>query len=102
MRILEVCHEYLCAAVKPVDDHFSINRTGNFNPTILKVGRNRSDFPFAFANVSGFHQKIGELASIELHLSVGSCRKKFAAAGFKRAMKIGKKSGGFGREDFLG
>ena len=61
-RIFEVGHENVRAGVEGIDHHLPLDRSGDFHPPLLEVGRSRSDLPVAFANLSGLGKKVGHLA----------------------------------------
>ena len=51
VRVLEVGHEALGAAVERVDDELAVGRAGDLRPPVLVVGPRRRDLPVAVADL---------------------------------------------------
>ena len=63
--VLEVGHEDLRARVQRIDDHLAVDRAGDLDPAVEKVGRDRGDLPVAVADRFRLGEKIGQLAGVE-------------------------------------
>ncbi len=84
--VFEVGHVGLRAGIERVDDHLAVvDRAGDLDAAIEQVLRDRRDLPVAFADVLRLGQEVGDLASVELLLTLGARRKQFAAAGAELA-----------------
>src|SRR5947207_1818407 len=57
MGILEICHIAVCAGVEGVDDHFAIDRSGDFDTAVLQISGDGLDPPIALANGLSFWKK---------------------------------------------
>src|SRR4029079_18396234 len=78
--VLEVRHEHLRARVQRVDDHLSIDGTGDFDPAVLEVGGNAADGPIAGSDMSGVWREIGSFASVVALLHRATAREQFVDA----------------------
>ena len=82
--VLEVGHEDLRARVQRIDDHLAVDRAGDLDPAVEKVGRDRRDLPVAVANRSRLGKKIGQLARVEQFLALGTPRQQLEPPPSKR------------------
>ena len=96
--ILEVRHKGAGAAVERIDDHFPISRTGDFDTTILDIGRHWRDYPTAIAYMLGCGQKVGQRSTIELFLTYSPCCQQGLTGRFKLGGELYKKRQGIGRK----
>ena len=85
--VLEVRHENARAGVERVDDHLAVDRAGDLDPAVLDVGRHRRAGPVGLANRARLGQEIGELAGVELRLSVSAPGQQLVAAGAERSLQ---------------
>jgi hypothetical protein len=97
--VLEVGHEHLGPAVEGVDDHLAVDRTGDLDAAILKVGGDRRDDPVILPDVGGVGQEVWQLAGVEPRLAGRASRQQLAAAGVEPAVQVGHEGQGFRRQD---
>ena len=67
--VLEVGHEHTGARVERIDDHFAVDRPGDFDAPVDQVFRDGRDLPVAFADRSGLGQEVGKPACVNLPLN---------------------------------
>ena len=63
-RILEIGHEDLSAGIERIDDHLAIDRAGDLDPAVEKVGRDLGDGPVAVADGFRLGEKIGQAPGV--------------------------------------
>ena len=68
VRVLEVGHEALGAAVQSVDDELAVGRPGDLGAAVLVVRPRRRDLPVAVADVLGLLQEAGRRAALAARL----------------------------------
>ena len=64
VRVLEVGHEALGAAVQRVDDELAVGRAGDLGAAVLVVGPRRRDLPVAVADLGRLGQEPVRLAAL--------------------------------------
>ena len=99
-RILEVGHENLRARVQRIDDHLAVDRTGDLDPAVEKVGRNRGDLPVAVTDRFRLGEKVGQLAGVEVFLAPRSPHKQLEPAAVEPPVQPGQKRQRLGAQDF--
>jgi hypothetical protein len=98
-RVLEVGHEHVGAGVQRVDDHLAVDRAGDLDAAIEQhLGHGRAR-PVAGAYVGGLGEEVGELAAVELSLSLGTLGEELFHARPERAHEIGDEFERFRRQD---
>jgi hypothetical protein len=85
--VFEVSHKYVGAGVERVDHHFALDMSGNFDATIIQVGRRRTDLPVATANLFGLGQKIRLGSAIQLALTDFPLLEQLFAAAVELALQ---------------
>jgi hypothetical protein len=101
MRILEIRHVTIGPGIQRIDDHFPVHGTGDLDMSLLEVGRHRIDGPTAFADGSGFLEKIRHPAAVDCGLTLFAGGKEFEPARIELTVEFREKVEGVGREDFL-
>ena len=101
VRVFEVRHEDVRAAVERVDDHLPIDRTGDLDPPILQIVRNVRDGPFALANLVRLRQKVRKLAAIDARLASLARRQQLLAPRVESPMQSRHKRKRVFRKDVI-
>ena len=78
------------AGVEGVDHHLAVGRAGDLDPAVLEVGGRGGDLPVGFAHVLRFRQEIGQLAGVDLRLTLLPAPEQFARRG-SNAAQVGDK-----------
>jgi hypothetical protein len=99
--VLEIGHEHLRPGVQGVDDHLAVDRTGDLNPAIEEVLRDRCDGPVAFADMRRLGQEVRQFAGIEALLTLEAQRQETAACRIEAAMQVGQKLEGGRAQDLV-
>ena len=99
--VLEVRHEDLRAGVQGVDDHLAIDRAGDLDAAVEKVGRNRRDSPVAISDRLGFGQKMRQLSGVEQFLTLHSAPEQLEPAAVEAAMEVGEETQSLFAQNFL-
>jgi hypothetical protein len=88
VRVLEIRHEYVGAAIQRVDHHLAVGRAGDFDAAVLQVARKGRDCPFGFAYVPGLGQEIRQPSGVEFRLSRGAHHHQLATALLELAREL--------------
>ena len=100
-RILEIGHEDPGAGIQRVDDHLAVDRAGDLDAAVLKIGRDRRDLPVAGADRSRLGQEVRQAAIVEEHLPLLAEFEQRAPVGIEPAMQLGHEGQRLGRQDFV-
>ncbi len=101
VRILEVGHEDLRAAVQRVDDHLAVGRSGDLDATVEQVGRDRADAPVALAHMLRLGEEVRGLAGVEALLALGAQREQALARGVEALVQVGDEGERLRRQDLV-
>ena len=63
--VLEVGHKDIGTRIEGVDDHFAVNRAGNFGTTIAEVGSRRYYAPQPGTDMGRRRIKVGQASGLE-------------------------------------
>ena len=88
-----------CARVERIDDHLAVDRPRDLDAAVEKVGGNRRADPVSIANRARLGQKIGQLAGVDLGLSLRAACEQFRAAVAESALQLRRERHRFGRQD---
>src|SRR6185437_13785316 len=72
VRVLEVGHKNVRAAVESIDDHFAIDWTSDFHSPIAQIRGHGRDFPIRFANLGRGRQEMRRQAGSQGFLYFGA------------------------------
>jgi hypothetical protein len=88
VRVLKVRHEHARTELS-VDDHFAIDRSGDFHAAIGNIGLDRRAHPVGFAYRAGLGEEIRPLAGVEFGLARGATREQVVTPVAERALQPG-------------
>ena len=97
--IFEIGHEDVGAGIERVDDHLAVDRAGDFDAAVQKVGWDRGHLPVAIPYVRRGRQKLRHGSGVDFLLAFTSVREQLTAARFERARQLGQEAQGFLVED---
>src|SRR5579863_1148083 len=97
--VFEISHENVRAAVEGVDDHFPVDRPGDFYAAIHQVLRNGSDAPFLLTDRGGLGKKIRKLSGLDLGLANAPALEELLATRFEFVREAAEEAQGFFGED---
>ena len=98
--VLEIGHEDLRARVQRVDNHLAVNRAGDLDPAVEKVGGDRGDLPVAVADRFRLGEKVRQLAGVEVFLATHSPREQLEPLPVEAPVQAGQERQRLGVEDF--
>ena len=87
-RVLEVGHEDFGAGVQRVDDHLAVDRSGDLDPPVEKVGRDGRNLPVAVAHGLRLGQETRKLPGVELLLPLHPLRQEIEPAAVEAPVEI--------------
>src|SRR5262249_48792692 len=88
VRVFEISHEHVCAAVERVDHHLAVGRARDFDAAVLQITRRGSRGPVGFPDGFRRGQKIGQLAGSELDLTLVAERHQLPSSPLELARKL--------------
>ena len=99
MGVFEIGHIGGCTRIERVDDHFALHWAGDFNPTVLEVGRYRAYFPVAVSDLFCLREEVGQLPIVDLALPIFAFGQQFDAPVIESPVEVGDKAQGvFGQD----
>ena len=99
--VLEIGHEHFRAGIQRVDDHFFVDRSGDFNAAVEQIGGQRSNRPIAFADRFSLDEEVGQFAGIEFLLALGAGGKEAQAGWIEARVQFRQKGERGGCQDFI-
>ena len=100
-RVLEIGHEDLGAGIERIDDHLAIDRAGDLDPPVEKVGRDLGDGPVAVADRLRVGEKVRQFAGVEVFLALHPPRKQLEPPPIEAPMQPGDERERLGAENFV-
>ena len=100
VRVLEIGHEHLCAGVQRVDDHLTLDGTGNLDAAVQKILGQRRAFPVAVAKLLGLGKEVGEGPGVKFGLGFTAAVEDLGSSIAKLADESGEKAKCLRRQDF--
>ena len=99
--VFEIRHEHLGAAVQRVDDHLAVHRSGDLDPPVEQVHRNRRDPPVAIADRLRLGEEIRQFAGIQPRLPLRTCRDQRPPPRIERPVQSSQKGEGVAGENLV-
>ena len=100
-RVLEIGHEHLGAGIERVDDHLAVDRAGDLDPTVEKVGGDLGDRPVAVADRFRLGEEVRQLAGVEVFLAPHAPRQQLEAAPVEAPVEPGDEGERLGAQNFV-
>mmetsp|Transcript_3303 Transcript_3303/g.6006 ORF Transcript_3303/g.6006 Transcript_3303/m.6006 type:complete len:249 (+) Transcript_3303:405-1151(+) len=98
--VFKVCHVHVGTAVETVDDHFSIDGSGDFDATVSNVCRNGSASPRRIIRGRRRRQELRNKATVKGLGTALSCLQQILSTTFELGTEQSDQTKGVGSQDF--